>query len=123
MSILILCNLTCSVVYYGVTFNGKNLSGSPYWNIVYMGMFDLLASPASVPFNNWIGRRKTFIMYMSLGTGFIVGLLALEFSVGIDASSPILVNVLSLSGRFGIVAAWGGRQDRNYCNIAIKMCH
>lgn len=45
---------------------------------------------------------------MTLGTAFIVALLVIEFSVGIDASSPMLVNVLSLSGRFGIVAAWGG---------------
>jgi hypothetical protein len=43
-------------------------------------------------------------MYMSLGTSFILALLITEFSVGIEASSPTLVNLLSMCGRFGIVA-------------------
>lgn len=62
MSILVLCNITCAVVYYGVTFNAKNLSGNAYWNMFYMGIFDLIASPAPILFTNWIGRRKTWVI-------------------------------------------------------------
>jgi OCT family organic cation transporter-like MFS transporter 4/5 len=51
MLILIFCNLTCSVVYYGVTFNAKNLSGNPYWNMVYMGLFDMVCQSFKMSFS------------------------------------------------------------------------
>jgi OCT family organic cation transporter-like MFS transporter 4/5 len=107
MIILTIANITCAIVYYGIAYNAKNLSGSPYMNMFYFGIFDFVASPAPLLLNNWIGRRKTFMLYMGLGTSFIVALLLLDLSVGL-ASHPTAVTVLSLCGRFGIVAAWGG---------------
>jgi hypothetical protein len=53
--------------------------------------------PSSLLLNNWIGRRKTFMIYMGLGTSFIVDLLLLDLSVGL-ASHPTAVTVLSLCG-------------------------
>ncbi|CAL8121746.1 unnamed protein product [Orchesella dallaii] len=107
MAILTLCNVTCAIVYYGISFNAKNLGGNPYINMLYMGLFDLIGCPASILFNNWIGRRKTFTLYMGLGTLFIISLLIVDASTGLQNASPTLVTVLSLCGRFGIVAAWG----------------
>jgi len=107
MAILALCSITCAIVYYGVSFNAKNLSGNPYINILYIGLFDLIASPASIFFNNWIGRRKTFTMFIGLGTVFIISLIIVDAVTGLKNASPTVVTVLSLSGRFGIVAGWG----------------
>ncbi|ODM95999.1 Organic cation transporter protein [Orchesella cincta] len=174
MAILTLCNVTCAIVYYGVSFNAKNLSG--YWPIdLKFGDQSLCAIPqteffsdfqisnlaprygslklsileveldhsgkqkvnrsisdrvnrvpsiglqtapaqlsqltpkpkSSILFNNWIGRRKTFTLYMGLGTLFIISLLIVDGVTGLQNASSTLVTVLSLCGRFGIVAAWG----------------
>lgn len=107
MTILTICNITCAIVYYGIAFNAKNLSGNPYLNILYMGIFDLVAAPASIWFNNCIGRKKTFCLYMALGTAFIISLLVLDGVTGLKEASSTLVTVLCLCARFGIVAAWG----------------
>lgn len=107
MTVLTLCNMTCGIVYYGVSFNARNLSGNPYLNMLYMGIFDFFGSPSSIWLNNLIGRRKTFTLFMGMGTIFIVSLLFVEATTGLNNSSTTLVTVLSLCGRFGIVAAWG----------------
>lgn len=107
MAILTLCNITCAIVYYGVSFNAKNVSGNPFLNMLYMGIFDLIASPASVWLNNLIGRRKTFSLYMGMGTLFIISLVGVDIFTGLKEASTTLVTVLSLCGRFGIVASWG----------------
>jgi len=99
-----LCNATCAIVYYGVSFNTKNLSGDPYWNMFYLGLADAIAMPALVIFNDWLGRRKTFTIYMMTGTGFIVVLVALLLS-GVNA--PVTSMVLALGAKCGILTCWG----------------
>jgi OCT family organic cation transporter-like MFS transporter 4/5 len=95
MTILTIANITCAIVYYGIAYNAKNLSGSPNMNMFNFAIFDFIASPAPLLFNNRIGRRKTFMIYMGLGPSFIVDLLLLDLSVGL-ASHPTAVTVLSL---------------------------
>jgi len=63
--------------------------------------------PSSIFLNNWIGRRKTFTLFMGMGTLFIISLLIVDGVTGLHEASPTLVTVLSLCGRFGIVAGWG----------------
>ncbi len=107
MAILTLCNSTCSMVYYGMSFNAKNLSGNPFLNMLYMGIFDFASIPASVWLNNLIGRRNTFKLYMGMGTMFIISLVVVDVITGLQEASPTLVTVLSLCGRFGIWTSWG----------------
>jgi len=40
------------LVYYGISFNMKNLSGDPYLNILYMGAVALPGSFCGLLFNN-----------------------------------------------------------------------
>lgn len=40
------------LIYYGISFNMKNLSGDPYLNVFYMGMVGLPGSFAGLLFNN-----------------------------------------------------------------------
>ena len=42
-----------SLVYYGISFNTKNLSGNIYLNMIYMGLIDAIAFPLAVPIINW----------------------------------------------------------------------
>jgi len=106
MAIKTFCVASCSLTYYGVSFNVKNLSGNPYMNVFYMGLFDMAAPPASFVFMNWIGRKKAFTLYMMLGTAFLLSLLFSEIFIGMQSMDPIVTVILSLCGRFGIVAAW-----------------
>ena len=41
-----------SAVYYGISFNTKNLSGNIYLNMVYMGLIDAVGFPLAVPVIN-----------------------------------------------------------------------
>jgi OCT family organic cation transporter-like MFS transporter 4/5 len=41
-----------AVVYYGLSFNVKNLSGNPYLNMFLMGVSDAVGYPAALLLNN-----------------------------------------------------------------------
>ena len=104
ISIETLCNLTCAMLYYGVSFNTKNLSGDPYWNMLFLGFGDAMAMPAVVIFLNWVGRKRTFTIYMMVATAFASTLVALLVA-GIDM--PLVTLILSLGAKWGILTSWG----------------
>lgn len=101
------CVVTCAIVFYGVSFNAKNLGGNKYLNVFYMGVLDFFGSPASILFTNNLGRRKTFMLYMFGGTVFMIAVVLLLLLNPNASSIATYVMVLSLCGRFCIVAAWG----------------
>ncbi|CAG7818238.1 unnamed protein product, partial [Allacma fusca] len=105
--ILTWANITCSIVYYGVSFSAKSLSGNPNVNMLYMGILDFVAVPAVLLFNNRLGRKKTFLIYMTLASVFLATILVMDFIGGVGARYPTVVTVLALLGRFGIVSSWG----------------
>ncbi|CAG7832428.1 unnamed protein product, partial [Allacma fusca] len=80
--ILTWATVTCAVTYYGVSFSAKSLSGSHYWNMLYMGILDILGVPAVLVFNNRLGRKKTFLIYMTLASTFLVSILVMEGILG-----------------------------------------
>lgn len=101
------CVVTCAIVFYGVSFNAKNLGGNKYLNVFYMGILDFFGSPASILFTNKLGRRKTFMLYMFGGTAFMIAVVFLLLLNPYGLSTPTIVMALSLGGRFCIAAAWG----------------
>lgn len=101
------CVVTCAIVFYGVSFNAKNLGGNKYLNVFYMGILDFFGSPASILFTNKLGRRKTFMLYMFGGTVFMIAVVFLLLLNPYGLSTPTIVMALSLGGRFCIAAAWG----------------
>lgn len=101
------CVVTCSIVFYSVSFSSNNLGGNKYLNVVYMGILDFFASPASILFTNNLGRRKTFMIYMFGGTIFMTAVVFLLLLNPNVSSTQSTVVALSLCGRFCIVAAWG----------------
>jgi len=34
-------------VYFGISYNLKNMGGDPYWNVVYLGLCDAIGYPVS----------------------------------------------------------------------------
>jgi OCT family organic cation transporter-like MFS transporter 4/5 len=41
-----------AVVYYGISFNMKNMSGNPYVNVFLLGLLDLPAELSGIYFSN-----------------------------------------------------------------------
>ena len=107
LAILVWSNIACSIIYYGVSFNAKSLSGDPHWNMLWMGILDALAIPAVLVFNDRLGRKKTFFIYMCWASTFLVLTLILNLSGNIAVDLPILITISALLGRFGIVSCWG----------------
>ena len=107
LAILVWCNIACSIIYYGVSFNAKSLSGNPNWNMLFMGILDALAIPAVLAFNDRLGRKKTFFMYMCWSSTFLVTTLILSITGNIAENYPIFITISALLGRFGIVCCWG----------------
>lgn len=101
------CVVTCAIVFYGVSFNAKNLGGNKYLNVFYMGILDFFGSPASMLFTNNLGRRKTFMLYMFVGTAFMICVVFLLLLNPYGSSTATIVTALSLCGRFSIGTAWG----------------
>lgn len=101
------CVVSCAIVFYGVSFNAKNLGGNKYLNVFYMGILDFFGSPASMLFTNSLGRRKTFILYMFGGAICMVAVVVLLLLKPNVSSTPTIVVALSLCGRFCIAAGWG----------------
>lgn len=106
MIIETVCVMTCAIIYYGVSFNSKNISGDKYRNIFYMGVCDLFSTPFGVLFNKCLDRRRTFILLIFLGTIFVGAVAIVEYFFHLSKSTPLAVTALLLFGRFFILAAW-----------------
>ncbi|KAJ6636481.1 Organic cation transporter protein [Pseudolycoriella hygida] len=100
------CVVSCAVVFYGVSFNAKNLGGNKYLNVFYMGILDFCASLTTLLFTNNLGRRKTFMLCLFVGTSFMIAVVFLLLLNPHASSTPTAVIALSLGGRFCIAAAW-----------------
>ncbi|CAG7724992.1 unnamed protein product [Allacma fusca] len=105
--ILTWSNVSCAIVYYGVSFSAKSLSGNPNINMLYMGIFDFFAIPATLVFNNRLGRKKTFLIYITLSSLFLASILAVDIIGDIRDRYPVVITIFALSARFGIVSSWG----------------
>ncbi|CAG7727980.1 unnamed protein product [Allacma fusca] len=91
-------------VYFGISYNIKNIKGDPYLNVALLGLADALGYPFALCINNRLGRRKTLIAFMSLGTIFLVALAILDLTFGVSLNSS-LVAALCLLGKFGVAGA------------------
>ena len=107
LAILTWANAACTTVYYGVAFSTKSMSGSPYLNMLYMGILDLLVLPAVLLFNDRIGRKKTFNLYIGLATLCLLSALLLNIWRDLIPLAPTLITIVALIGRFGIGSASG----------------
>jgi len=93
-----------AVVYYGLSFNIKNLRGDPYLNMFLMGLSDAVGYPAALLINNRIGRRKSLIAFMTIAAIFLVVLALLDLLYGVTLSA-VTVTTMCLIGKFGVAGA------------------
>ena len=55
LKILVFMSLwfSCSLIYYGISFGSKNLSGDIFLNVVFLGLIDATAFPSAVFTIDW----------------------------------------------------------------------
>ncbi|CAL8092517.1 unnamed protein product [Orchesella dallaii] len=101
---LLLMGIWCSwaLVYFGVSYNIKNLGGDVHVNMGLLGLSDAIGYRTSLLLCNRIGRRKSLILFMLVGAAFLV---ALAVSDVIFILSSTVVIVLCFAGKIGVAAA------------------
>ncbi|CAG7826474.1 unnamed protein product, partial [Allacma fusca] len=92
------------MVYYGIGYYIKNLAGNPYLNMVYMGLTDATGYPTSFFFNNWLGRRRSLVVFMALAAVALVAVPVIQLIL--DVNNPGLGTMgLAFSGSTSPLAA------------------
>ncbi|CAG7822127.1 unnamed protein product [Allacma fusca] len=95
---------TCGLVYFGISFNIKNLSGDPYMNVVYMGLMDFIGYPGSSFLLMKLSRRKSLVALMSLSAVFLVAMAILQITLEMSNYKYILA-ILCFLGKLSIGGA------------------
>lgn len=98
MAILTLVWLVNSLVYYGLSFNIKNIEGDRYWNFALSGLVEIPSYLVAIPLIDKIGRRRSlFYTVMVAALGCIL--------CGFGPST--LVTPSLMFGKFGISSSFG----------------
>ncbi|CAG7724543.1 unnamed protein product, partial [Allacma fusca] len=91
-------------VHFGLGYNIQNVAGSPYLNVVFLGLAEALGPPSSFFFNDKFGRRKTLVGFMTLSAVFLVSIGILQVCYhGRNAAQ--IVAILCLCGKYGATGA------------------
>lgn len=97
MILLMFIWLINSMVYYGLSFNSKNLEGDRYWNFFFSGIVEVPSYFLAVPMIDNLGRRKSLFISVILGS-----LGCLLCSLG----PPKFVVLTANFGKFGISSSF-----------------
>ena len=98
MVILMCIWLVNSMVYYGLSFNSKNMEGDRYWNFFLSGLVEVPSYFLAVPMIDSLGRQKSLFLSVMIGS---VGCLVCAF--GPTTFATVTANV----GKFGISSSFG----------------
>ena len=97
MIILMLIWLINSLVYYGLSFNSKNMEGNRYWNFFLSGLVEVPSYFLAVPMIDKLGRQKSLFLSVMVGS---LGCLLCAFG-------PVKFAIVTASvGKFGISSSW-----------------
>ncbi|CAG7822329.1 unnamed protein product [Allacma fusca] len=104
MSIIFMgCWFAVNIINYGISFNMKNLSGDPYWNVFCIGLGDAISFRSTVFVSKWFGRRKSFSIYM--GFAAVIMLSIVCSYEGLFNWNESHVNVLTYLGKALVTGA------------------
>ncbi|CAG7821166.1 unnamed protein product [Allacma fusca] len=93
-----------ALVYFGISYNIKNLAGNPYLNVILMGGVDAIGYPTSFLVNIKIGRRKALVTFMTITAIFLVAIAILLLTVGLEGHDSLRASLYFI-GKFGTAGA------------------
>ncbi|XP_028406997.1 organic cation transporter protein-like isoform X2 [Dendronephthya gigantea] len=93
-----------SLVYYGLSFNTKNIDGNIFLNFFLSSIIELPAYFISFSIINWIGRKRSVFYCMTLSGAACLACLFVQTG-GLSSYSP-LVTATAVLGKFGIAASF-----------------
>ncbi|KAK2152867.1 hypothetical protein LSH36_316g08008 [Paralvinella palmiformis] len=102
--ILILVWFTVFIMYYGLAYNMRNMSGNRYLNMFLAGFLDLAAMLAVILFNNVIGRRFAQLLFLLIAITADV----IIIGVIISDTKEKLSNLILASALIGKASALAG---------------
>ncbi|CAG7834817.1 unnamed protein product [Allacma fusca] len=97
------CWFTVNLLYYGIGFNMKNLSGDPYWNVFCMSIGDLIGLRSAIFVSKWLGRRKSFAIYMGLAAMLMLSVVSMH--AGLLELTESHLNLCTYVGKAFVAAA------------------
>jgi MFS family permease len=100
MIILMFVWLINSMVYYGLSFNSKNMQGDRYWNFFLSGLVEVPSYFLAVPMIDNLGRQKSLFLSVMIGS---IGCLLCAFGPAKFATVTANVGKFGISSSFGIL--------------------
>ncbi|XP_028396515.1 solute carrier family 22 member 15-like [Dendronephthya gigantea] len=100
MVILMFVWLINSMVYYGLSFNSKNMEGDRYLNFFLSGLVEIPSYLLAVPMIDRLGRQKSLFLTVTLGS---IGCLVCAFGPAYFATATANVGKFGISSSFGIL--------------------
>lgn len=100
MYILTVIWLVNSLVYYGLSFNMKNIKGNRYWNFFMSGMVEIPSYFLAVPLIDNLGRQKSLFLTVMVGA---LGCLICGLGPSTFSTLSVMVGKFGISSSFGIL--------------------
>lgn len=120
MVILMLVWLINSMVYYGLSFNSKNMKGDRYLNFFLSGLVEVPSYFLAVPMIDRLGRQKSLFLTVMLGS---VGCLVCAFGPANFATATANVGKFGISSSFAILYVYSAELIPTAVrNFAMGMC-
>lgn len=92
---------TCSLVYYGISLNLKNLSGDIYTNFAIAAAMEIPAYISIIFFISWSGRQKSLFIFL-IGTAASCWC-SMRYT---HSTNTFIIGMLAASGKFFITATF-----------------
>ena len=99
------CWFACNLIYYGIGFNVKNLSGDPYLNVFYMALVETVGFRSAIFVSRWLGRKKSFIICTGITTFLMLTIVLMDAGINKIEYSEMRLTVLTFTGKMFIAAS------------------
>ena len=100
MAILTLVWLVNSLIYYGLSFNIKNIEGNRYWNFSLSGLVEIPSYLVAIPLIDKLGRRKSLFYTVMVAA---LGCILCGFGPSTFATPSLMFGKFGISSSFGIL--------------------
>ena len=93
------CWLAVDLIYYGIGFNVKNLSGDPYLNVFLMSLFDVVGFRLVIFVSRCMGRKAMFMSCMGAISLLMFGAVLLELRI-LDVATWLVMGLVFMAKMF-----------------------